>query len=1062
MNTKHRFYRFVTKDKLEENRKYMAAWSTRANDNTKLPMSVNNFLNMVPSKNRHQVLSWILSEGKRKASIARRFMTDEYNKKYNLGITQAELFSPRAYKRNANLGKLKDQIERDWFDHEFEPRYIPITSYSKDGIKRIDAYQINAHLEDMGLEPMYYGGPNGLLKHIEEGSWAIDQFNADSLDDAQGHDLALNPGDSGIYDATAAKLNDLYAELEKAKEAGDNPKQLEIQDKIDMVKKEDPVRLLKLGLGKGGYVPSTNPRHYKNSIERSQLDSRDLISKIIEDLKAGKKFSQLDAQEIRMIQKLHDSGKIQARTEVQTLKQIMGIVKGTKDEVRTNKDKKFIPHAKASVKALLMSLMNTPPIDPSKVVDTTSFESIDKTAMGPDITAKGLSNAKVTIQDVGTFKLDQIPREGDANYSQKSKIIEELADKMTDAMFDNETGSFIPRSVKVTRSYGVFGNASVEIKDKLQNEAFFGTKKNTKAQNALLSLGNKPISVNFDGKKVEVMPQDVINSLKSNEIKKYGLAGKVVDPSMKSELVKINPKELEQQGYKQTGKSANVLTYTSKNTGKTKKITKIGNDFFEYVPAKDVAVTNDINDPKNKVSEFGNGKYAKIVYPNGTSITARRSVDDNGADVWTKIRDAKDSVNTDPLLYPIKVKVNSGLGDLRSELVSDPKQSAEKWSHFLSNPEEYGDQRTKINGVPFSVLKGVGKNHNAISYASEELMKNISNPSFKFGDLKTKAETGRKNDIYDDLASFLSSDEVSDVVSFVHHALFANAGKKTGKRTLEKFNGPELFEYPNKVREDIYDAFIHNGFEWRRRKSGSIARSVQNKEGFSGVASGSGGDDEKKSLQDLIASQQDDLDQDEISNDDLDDYDDLYMGDDEESIQRKGDPEAEGEDIDYQPTVGAPIYSKENPKGIRRSIANAYAIVSDKDDEINRPFFIGRNRGQNPNIASRPMTPQPQSIKQQAAPVVAQSAPATTLSLAQRMKGKFGKPKNSEDPLSFLESGLISYKQWLYEQSAVYDPKVKVKDGCGFNWLGAVGDPMGVSISGEVNNKKTGKSKNAK
>lgn len=43
----------------------------------------------------------------------------------------------------------------------------------------------------------------------------------------------------------------------------------------------------------------------------------------------------------------------------------------------------------------------------------------------------------------------------------------------------------------------------------------------------------------------------------------------------------------------------------------------------------------------------------------------------------------------------------------------------------------------------------------------------------------------------------------------------------------------------------------------------------------------------------------------------------------------------------------------------------------------------------------------------------------------------------------------MRFKEWL-ETFCVYDPKVKVKKGCGFNWWGDVGAPFGVEIGGEV------------
>jgi hypothetical protein len=62
--------------------------------------------------------------------------------------------------------------------------------------------------------------------------------------------------------------------------------------------------------------------------------------------------------------------------------------------------------------------------------------------------------------------------------------------------------------------------------------------------------------------------------------------------------------------------------------------------------------------------------------------------------------------------------------------------------------------------------------------------------------------------------------------------------------------------------------------------------------------------------------------------------------------------------------------------------------------------------------------------------------------------------------LSYLQqygNHFTGYDDWKKKQEtyAIYDPKVKVKDGCGFNWWGAVGKTGGVSITGEPDTAKS-------
>ena len=58
----------------------------------------------------------------------------------------------------------------------------------------------------------------------------------------------------------------------------------------------------------------------------------------------------------------------------------------------------------------------------------------------------------------------------------------------------------------------------------------------------------------------------------------------------------------------------------------------------------------------------------------------------------------------------------------------------------------------------------------------------------------------------------------------------------------------------------------------------------------------------------------------------------------------------------------------------------------------------------------------------------------------------------------------MNFKIWLKETGAVYDG-TKPKDGDGFNWWGAVGDPSGISIKGDPikpKGKKSGRKKRKK
>jgi hypothetical protein len=85
---------------------------------------------------------------------------------------------------------------------------------------------------------------------------------------------------------------------------------------------------------------------------------------------------------------------------------------------------------------------------------------------------------------------------------------------------------------------------------------------------------------------------------------------------------------------------------------------------------------------------------------------------------------------------------------------------------------------------------------------------------------------------------------------------------------------------------------------------------------------------------------------------------------------------------------------------------------------------------------------------------VNQQPPPTTVNpkgsvVRSKLAALLGKPAKNET--------LDNLIQWRLkkEMSVVYDPKVKVKIGCGFNWEGAPGSLSGTNISGDANTAKS-------
>jgi hypothetical protein len=198
-----RFRNFIVP--LTEDRHYMALYSGRSGqgDEFDLPVAVTNFLNMVPPQVRPEVLTWIMTEGLRRAAVRRRRIAQDVSKYLSkkegrpVTIPQDAVFSKTAYKQIPILGKLASEIEREWHDQDGEPKYIRVADRNSQQQKLINIAQINAHLANMGRQPLYFGGPDGLMEYLERGDWAQGQKHINSRFNKQGHDLSLPPGDDG-------------------------------------------------------------------------------------------------------------------------------------------------------------------------------------------------------------------------------------------------------------------------------------------------------------------------------------------------------------------------------------------------------------------------------------------------------------------------------------------------------------------------------------------------------------------------------------------------------------------------------------------------------------------------------------------------------------------------------------------------------------------------------------------------------------------------------------------------------------------------------------------------
>ena len=168
---------------------------------------VASLLTFLDKKLQTPVLSWIFGKGLMQASKAReellkkvkieigknsiksemaRDMSHIIQKQgndYDENITSRDLFSPEAWKKNKELGKVKiDGMGiHEYYSEKLEPKEMIIEIGTKGKKYTIDLKKLKKTAEENGLQPFEYGGFNGLIQFIDEGSWLDDMEKERSI-----------------------------------------------------------------------------------------------------------------------------------------------------------------------------------------------------------------------------------------------------------------------------------------------------------------------------------------------------------------------------------------------------------------------------------------------------------------------------------------------------------------------------------------------------------------------------------------------------------------------------------------------------------------------------------------------------------------------------------------------------------------------------------------------------------------------------------------------------------------------------------------------------------------
>lgn len=321
-----------------------------------------------------------------------------------------------------------------------------------------------------------------------------------------------------------------------------------------------------------------------------------------------------------------------------------------------------------------------------------------------------------------------------------------------------------------------------------------------------------------------------------------------------------------------------------------------------------------------------------------------------------------------------------------------------------ANPGKWGEESPPRGGIPASAFTKANamvrwvKNKNgieipiddAINTAWEALSNNIGNISFYYGNPSKEKSANVWAKELDTLG--LDPNQSQQILKTIYEVVHRKKQKPV------PHNESELFIEPNSFRNDIYELMVKMGKKWRNTK---VANLIRNREGtFRSSAIGQAGDEEEFK----------------------------------------------------DPNVARSVSPARAPAGAPKRALNT------GEDEI---YVMPTRKPVNPDPSIGDFTPvaTPQSIAAKAPPAAADSD-WTDL---QYWSSNQLSPDEDDDPFKDAigwgvkeHTRFISFVDWLREQGGdvVYDPKVKIKDGCGFNFWGAVGHPLGVSISGEVKRKK--------
>jgi hypothetical protein len=139
-----------------------------------IPLNLAMLLSLVPGgpNMQGQALKYIMTDALYRAAKGRQQIAKQMSEDLGREVKEYEVFSPDIHEKDPNVKFLWDQYQKEYED-KYEPKYIRLDYGGNIGDVMISIPKLNGVLQQHGLPPVQFGGPHGLVELMESGrGWA--------------------------------------------------------------------------------------------------------------------------------------------------------------------------------------------------------------------------------------------------------------------------------------------------------------------------------------------------------------------------------------------------------------------------------------------------------------------------------------------------------------------------------------------------------------------------------------------------------------------------------------------------------------------------------------------------------------------------------------------------------------------------------------------------------------------------------------------------------------------------------------------------------------------------